>query len=162
MIEGWNEMSATALGREIEAGKLDPVALTEAFLDAIEHHQYRDLIFARTTAKRALSEAEAARSRAQSGTRRGPLDGVPISWKDLFDSANTTTEAGSALLKGRIPGEDAQVLQNASRAGLVCLGKTHMTELAFSGLGLNPVTATPPNINDPALAPGGSSSGAAS
>ena len=52
-------------------------------------------------------------------------------------------------------------LRNATLQGLICLGKTHMTELAFSGLGLNPMTATPPNVNDPALAPGGSSSGAA-
>ncbi len=161
MIDGWNSMSASALGREIEAGRLDPVALTEAFLSAIDHHQYRDLIFARNTAKRARSEAEAARARAKNGVRRGVLDGVPISWKDLYDTAGTITEAGSALLKGRVPEKDAVVLQNATRAGLVCLGKTHMTELAFSGLGLNPITATPPNVNDPALAPGGSSSGAA-
>ena len=161
MISGWNSMSATALGQEIEAGRIDPVALTEAFLDAIDDHQYRDLIFARSTAKRALSEAESAGKRAKAGIRRGALDGVPISWKDLFDTAGTITEAGSALLKGRVPSHDAVVLQNATRAGLVCLGKTHMTELAFSGLGLNPKTATPPNVNNPALAPGGSSSGAA-
>ena len=154
-------MSATALGQGIENGTLDPVELTDAFLDAIDQHQYRDLIFARPTAIRARAEALAARTRARAGTRRGPLDGVPISWKDLYDTAGTGTEAGSALLKGRVPSQDATVLQSATRAGLVCLGKTHMTELAFSGLGLNPVTATPPNINDPALAPGGSSSGAA-
>jgi aspartyl-tRNA(Asn)/glutamyl-tRNA(Gln) amidotransferase subunit A len=93
--------------------------------------------------------------------RRGVLDGVPLSWKDLFDTAGVATEAGSALLQGRVPGRDARVLANAAAAGLVCLGKTHMTELAFSGLGSNPVTATPPNINDPDLAPGGSSSGSA-
>ncbi len=161
MINGWNSMSASALGQEIGAGRIDPVALTEAFLEAIDHHQYRDLIYARSTAKRALSEAKAARKRAKDGVRRGLLDGVPISWKDLYNTAGTPTEAGSALLKGRVPAQDAVVLANATRAGLVCLGKTHMTELAFSGLGLNPVTATPPNINDPALAPGGSSSGAA-
>ena len=86
---------------------------------------------------------------------------MPVSWKDLFDTAGTATEAGSALLAGRVPERDAAVLATATRAGLVCLGKTHLTELAFSVLGLNPVTATPPNINDPELAPGGSSSGAA-
>ncbi len=161
MKDSWQSMSATALGKGIEAGEIDPVTLTEAFLAAIDQHRHRDLIFARTTADRALSEAASARKRAQNGTRRGPLDGVAISWKDLFDTANIVTEAGSALLKGRVPEQDAVVLQNATRAGLVCLGKTHMTELAFSGLGLNPVTATPPNVHNPALAPGGSSSGAA-
>ncbi len=161
MKDSWQKQSATALGRGIDSGEVDPVELAEAFSDAIEHHQYRDRIYARSTKFRAMEEAKAARSRARAGTRRGVLDGVPISWKDLFDTAGTGTEAGSALLKGRVPETDAIVLQNATRAGLVCLGKTHMTELAFSGLGLNPITATPPNVNDPALAPGGSSSGAA-
>ncbi|MFN6978854.1 MAG: amidase, partial [Gemmobacter sp.] len=95
------------------------------------------------------------------GLRRGPLDGVPVSWKDLFDTAGIATEAGSALLRGRVPARDAAVLAEATRAGTVCLGKTHMSELAFSGLGLNPVTATAPCINDPAAVPGGSTSGGA-
>ncbi len=113
------------------------------------------------THERARAEAKAAAARADAGQRLGPLDGVPISWKDLFDSAGTETRAGSALLAGRVPASDAQVLRAASMAGLVCLGKTHMSELAFSGLGLNPVTATPPNVHDAQAAPGGSSSGAA-
>ncbi len=157
------DLTATAcdLGRAIGAGTLDPVALTDAMLDAIDTSPHRAQIYARTTPDRARAEAEAARTRAQNGTRRSLLDGVPISWKDLFDTAGTATEGGSPLLKGRTPDQDAQVLTNAAAAGLVCLGKTHQTELAFSGLGLNPVTATPPNIHDPGLAPGGSSSGAA-
>ena len=93
--------------------------------------------------------------------RRGPLDGVALSWKDLFDTAGIATESGSRLLEGRVPGRDAEVLEAAALAGTICLGKTHMTELAFSGLGVNPSTATPPNAHDPKLAPGGSSSGAA-
>ena len=60
-----------------------------------------------------------------------------------------------------MPDQDAQVLRNATAMGTVCLGKTHMSELAFSGLGLNPVKETPPCINDPEAVPGGSSSGAA-
>jgi aspartyl-tRNA(Asn)/glutamyl-tRNA(Gln) amidotransferase subunit A len=102
-----------------------------------------------------------AASRAKAGFRKGALDGVPISWKDLFDTANVATEAGSALLKNRIPRQDAEVLTKATLAGTVCLGKTHMSELAFSGLGLNPVTATSPCLNDEKAVAGGSSSGAA-
>ncbi len=154
-------MTAADLGRGIGAGRIDPVALTEAYLEAISGHVLRDRIYARLTEDRALSEAGAAAERARSGRRLGVLDGVPISWKDLFDTAGVTTEAGSALLKGRVPDRDARVLRNATAAGLVCLGKTHMSELAFSGLGYNPVTATPPCVNDPGGAPGGSSSGAA-
>jgi aspartyl-tRNA(Asn)/glutamyl-tRNA(Gln) amidotransferase subunit A len=153
--------SAGALGRAIGAGDVDPVALTEAFLDAAAAHPDSARIYARLTAGRALSEAAAARDRARAGHRKGPLDGVPVSWKDLFDTAGIATEAGSALLAGRTPDRDAEVLATATAQGLVCLGKTHMTELAFSGLGLNPVTATPPNAIEPSRAPGGSSSGSA-
>lgn len=161
MSDGWLWMGAGALGRGIDAGQIDPRELTEVYLAAIESHPHTPAIYARVTAARARAEAAAAAERARTGLRRGPLDGVPVSWKDLFDSAGVATEAGSALLRDRVPARDAAVLASATRAGLVCLGKTHMTELAFSGLGLNPSTATPPNINDPEHAPGGSSSGAA-
>lgn len=161
MTKNWQTMTAADLGCGINAGEIDPVDLCDVFLAAIDSHHYSTKIYARTTADRARAEAIAAQARAKAGTRRGALDGVPISWKDLFDTAGTITSAGTELLKNRVPNTDAQVLANATRAGLICLGKTHMTELAFSGLGLNPVTQTPPNIIDPALAPGGSSSGAA-
>lgn len=157
----WANMTAAQLGSEIEAGRINPVELCEMQLDAIEAHPLRDRIYARVMPNRSRAEAMAATARAKAGLRRGPLDGVPISWKDLFDTAGRPTESGSALLKGRIPAEDAEVLRMATLQGLVCLGKTHMSELAFSGLGLNPVTATPPCINDDAAVPGGSSSGAA-
>ena len=160
-MEQWLNKSASEQGRAIAAGKLCPLDLTEAYLAAIDAHPYGSRIYARITERRALTEAMAARSRAKSGFRRGPLDGVPVSWKDLFDTAHIATEAGTALLRGRVPEQDAVVLQAATQAGTICLGKTHMTELAYSGLGLNPVTATPPCINDPDLVPGGSSSGAA-
>ena len=154
----WQGTSAGDLGRRIGAGEIDPVELAEDFLQRAAAS--RD-IYARLTPDRARSEAMAARNRARTGTRHGPLDGVPISWKDLFDTAGVATEAGSALLEGRVPDADAEVLSTASQGGLVCLGKTHMSELAFSGLGVNPVTATPPGRHNPGLAPGGSSSGAA-
>ena len=160
-MEDWLTESAAELGRGIEAGRIDPVDLTETYLAAIENHPYRDRIYARLTGDRARAEAKAASERARAGLRRSPLDGVPISWKDLFDTAGVATEAGTALLKGRVPDRDARVLANATSAGLVCLGKTHMTELAFSGLGLNPVTASPPCVNDHESVSGGSSSGAA-
>ncbi|MEO0654785.1 MAG: amidase family protein [Pseudomonadota bacterium] len=161
MADDWREMTAAELGREIGSGDIDPVALTETYLTAIGDHEYADRIYARLTPERARAEARAAAARAQAGHRLSQLDGVPISWKDLYDTAGAATEAGSRLLSGRIPDTDARVLQNATAAGLVCLGKTHMTELAFSGLGLNPMTASPPNVNDPGAASGGSSSGAA-
>lgn len=157
----WLEMTAGELGRGIAAGDIDPEALCDTYLTAIAAHPLRDRIYSVVTETRARSEAAAAAERAKAGQRLGPLDGVPISWKDLYDSAGVATEAGSALLKGRVPDRDAEVLRNGTAAGLVCLGKTHMSELAFSGLGLNPVTATPPCVNNAEAVPGGSSSGAA-
>ncbi len=160
-MRDWLWMSAGDLGRGIGAGEIDPLALAQAYLEAIDAHPAHDRIYSVVTAERALAEAGAAGARAKAGQRLGPLDGVPVSWKDLYDSAGVATEAGSALLKGRVPDRDARVLQAATQAGLVCLGKTHMSELAFSGLGLNPVTETPPCVNDAGAVPGGSSSGAA-
>ena len=160
-MDEWLSMTACDLGRGIAAGRIDPVALAEAHLAAIETHPLSPRIFARVTRDRALAEAGAAAQRARAGRRRSLLDGVPISWKDLFDSAGIATEAGSRLLQGRTPARDAEVLRNATAMGTVCLGKTHMSELAFSGLGYNPSTATPPCVNDAAAVPGGSSSGAA-
>ncbi|WP_375260634.1 amidase [Palleronia sp.] len=160
-MSDWAGKSAAELGRGIGEGRIDPVDLTEAALSAIDGHDLSPRIYARATPDRARAEAAAARKRAQAGVRRGLLDGVPISWKDLYDTAGIATEAGSRLLKGRVPAQDADVLAHASAEGLVCLGKTHMSELAFSGLGLNPSTATPPCVNDSAAVSGGSSSGAA-
>ncbi|XOY57177.1 MAG: amidase [Rhodobacterales bacterium] len=160
-MQDWRWMTAADLGRGIAAGVIDPVDLTEVYLAAIDAHEHRDRIYARVTHDRARAEAKAAAARAASGFRRGPLDGVPVSWKDLFDSAGIGTEAGTALLAGRVPTRDAKVLETATAAGLVCLGKTHMSEIAFSGLGLNPITATPPCVNDAGAVAGGSSSGAA-
>ncbi len=160
-MKDWLWMSMADLGRGIGAGEIDPIDLAETYLSAIKAHPLQDRIYARLTETRAMAEAEAAAARAKSGHRRGPLDGVPLSWKDLFDTAGVATEAGSALLKGRVPNDDAWVLKNATAAGTVCLGKTHMSELAFSGLGYNPSTATPPCVNDEGAVSGGSSSGAA-
>ncbi|MBD3763628.1 MAG: amidase [Rhodobacterales bacterium] len=156
-----DQRTACDLGRAIGAGQVNAVELVEDFLDRIDRHPLAARIYARITPGRARAEALNAAARAKDGRRRGLLDGVPLSWKDLFDSAGVATEAGSALLQGRTPVRDARVLREATLQGSVCLGKTHMSELAFSGLGLNPVTATPPCVNDSGAVPGGSSSGAA-
>jgi aspartyl-tRNA(Asn)/glutamyl-tRNA(Gln) amidotransferase subunit A len=157
----WRTETAAAQGRAIAEGRLDPRELAEAYLEAIGAHPEAERIYARPTPERARAEADAAARRRAEGRPAGPLDGVPVSWKDNIDSAGTATEGGTRLLAGRVPETDAAVLARGSAAGLVCLGKTHLSELAFSGLGVNPMTATPPNALESARAPGGSSSGAA-
>ena len=161
MSDEWRSMSAAELGRGIAAGRIDPRDLAETFLDAIAAHPDTPRIYARPLPARARAGAAAAAERAKAGALLGPLDGVPISWKENYDIAGEVVEAGSKLLAGRVAGKDAVAFANASAQGLVCLGQTHMSELAFSGLGVNPITATPPNAVEPERAPGGSSSGAA-
>ncbi len=161
MLKEWQRQSAADLGRGIAAGRIDPVELTEAFLEAASASDLTPRIYARLTEGRARAEAEAALKRARADTPLGPLDGVPVSWKDLFDTAGVATEAGSRLLEGRVPEADAEVLARGTAAGLTCLGKTHMSELAFAGLGYNPMAGSPPCVNDAGAVSGGSSSGAA-
>jgi len=160
-MTAWRAMTAADLGRGIAAGDICPVALTEFFLDTIASDPLSPRIYTLRMERQALDAAMAARARARAGLRRGPLDGVPVAWKDLFDTAGVPTEAGSALLAGRVPTADATVVQRLTGAGMPPLGKTHMTELAFSGLGLNPVTASPPCVNNDQAVSGGSSSGSA-
>ena len=160
-MSDWTAMTAARLNDAIDAGRADPRDITEAFLTAIDANDPDFQIYARATADRARHEADMASARAKSGTRRSPMDGMPVTWKDLIDTQGTPTESGTQLLKGRTPDADAAILSNATQAGAVCLGKTHQTEFAFSGLGLNPNTATPPNKSMPGHVPGGSSSGAA-
>lgn len=94
----------------------------------------------------------------------GPLAGAPLSVKDLFDLEGCVTAAGSVALAGAAPARaDAPAVARLRAAGAVVVGRTNMTEFAFSGVGVNPHHGTPANPCDPAVAriPGGSSSGAA-
>ncbi len=156
-------MTALELGAGIAAGQIDPVDLTDHFLARIDEVDNDHAIYVRTTPERARAEAKAASMRASDGRRIGPLDGVPVSWKDIVDSAGVPTEAGTKLMEGRTPAHDALILARASRAGMVCLGKTNLPDIAFSGLGINPAYGTPHNPHDTETprVPGGSSAGAA-
>jgi len=162
MAKSWHEMTACALGDAIGRGDIDATALCEHFLARIAEHD-DGRIYLRTTAERGCAEAAAASERAAAGTRRSRLDGVPISWKDLYDTAGIATEGGTPLLAGRVPERDATVLSRATRAGLICLGKTNTVQFALGGVGTNPATGTPANavMEDTPRAPGGSSCGAA-
>jgi aspartyl-tRNA(Asn)/glutamyl-tRNA(Gln) amidotransferase subunit A len=110
----------------------------------------------------AREAADAADRRARSGTTLGPLDGVVVSIKDLFDVAGEPTRAGSkTLADAPAAASDAPVVRRLRQAGAVIVGKTNMSEFAFTGVGANPHFGTPGNPADRARVPGGSSSGAA-
>lgn len=118
-------------------------------------------IFTRVYANEARAAAEAADVRAASSQSLGLLDGRIVSIKDLFDVAGEATTAGSALLRDAEPAaRDAVVVSRLRAAGAVIIGKTNMTEFAFSGVGINPHYGTPGNAKDVMCIPGGSSSGA--
>ncbi|MDO9127540.1 MAG: amidase [Parvibaculum sp.] len=156
-------MNALELGGLFERGEADPREATEDFLARAAAADPGHRIYVSLLGPRARAEAAAAADRAKRGLRRHALDGVPLSWKDLFDTGGAATAAGSLPLKNRVPVHDAEVLARATRAGAVCLGKTTMTEIAFSGLGINPKFGTPANACDEKIerVPGGSSAGAA-
>jgi aspartyl-tRNA(Asn)/glutamyl-tRNA(Gln) amidotransferase subunit A len=110
----------------------------------------------------ARKAADAADTRKERGAAIGPLDGVIVSIKDLFDVAGEPTRAGSKILADEAPPakSDAAVVQRLRAAGAVIVAKTNMTEYAFSGIGANPHYGTPGNPHDRTRVPGGSSAGA--
>lgn len=121
--------------------------------------------FIEVTAERVRLEAVQARERWHRGLPLGPLDGLPVTWKDLFDVRGTRTTAGSRT-RLSVPHAvaDAPLVGRAARAGLILVGKTNLSEFAFSGLGINTSFGTPdgpPDPNGTRRVPGGSSSGAA-
>jgi aspartyl-tRNA(Asn)/glutamyl-tRNA(Gln) amidotransferase subunit A len=150
---------ALELGRRLAAGELDAIALSE---EALERARATPGAFITITAERARGEAAASAARLRAGAPIGPLDGVPVAWKDLIDVAGAATTAASALLREAEPvAADAPVVARLAAAGMVCVGKTNLSELAYSGLGLNPHFGTPANPLAPDRVPGGSSSGSA-
>jgi aspartyl-tRNA(Asn)/glutamyl-tRNA(Gln) amidotransferase subunit A len=120
--------------------------------------------FIRRNDQRALKMAQASDMVRATGRTRSPIEGLPISVKDLFDLESEVTLAGSIAMKNAPPATtDAPIVQRLIAAGAVIVGTTNMSEFAFSGLGLNPHYDTPRNPYDRATGrvPGGSSSGAA-
>ncbi|WP_319569011.1 amidase [Cohaesibacter marisflavi] len=136
-------------------------ALAEIENDAGEGHA----IFVRTFKNTAITQAAACDAMRKMGVPQGPLAGIPISVKDLFDVQGAPTTAGSAVLAemAEPARRDAIVIERLRAAGAIFLGHTNMTEFAYSGLGLNPHFGTPLNVWDKEVGrvPGGSSSGAA-
>src|SRR5450759_4754654 len=113
--------------------------------------------------EQALAAAVAAYARAHAGILLGPLDGVIVSIKDLFDVSGEVTRAGSKVLaeEGKPAVADAPVVRRLRSGGAVIVAKTNMTEFAFSGVGINPHYGTPGNPADRKRIPGGSTSGGA-
>ncbi len=146
-------------------GKVSGRALLEQCLERIADPAGEgSRTFTRLYPDRARLAADAVDTASREGTAPGPLAGVPVSVKDLFDIEGDSTTAGSRVLEESHPAaRDAEVVRRLRAVGALIVGRTNMTEFAYSGVGLNPHHGTPrnPYRRDEALIPGGSSSGAA-
>ena len=134
----------------------------EQVLARLEARKAEERTFVKLYPETARAEADAADARLRAGESLGPLYGRLLSSKDLFDVAGEPTLAGSIIRHDAPAAEtDAVIVERLRRAGAVIVGKTHMTEFAFTAVGLNPHYPVTGNAVDGALIPGGSSSGAA-
>ena len=153
------------LERALDAGHLTSLELTHTFLTRIEEEGGEgSKAFISVNRDQALLQATAMDRARASGTKFSPLMGIPISVKDLFDVEGQTTRAGSKVFSGAAPAsQDAIAIERLRKAGAVLIGRTNMTEFAYSGLGLNPHYGTPANPYDRKnrRIPGGSTSGGA-
>ncbi|WP_047786036.1 amidase [Variovorax paradoxus] len=121
-------------------------------------------VFTKRYAQAALAAAHHADAAQRAGVVLPALAGLPVTVKDLYDVAGETTMAGSVVCEGEpVAAADAVAVARLRSTGAAIIGKTNMTEFAFSGVGINPHHGTPRNPADAAVAriPGGSSSGAA-
>ena len=156
-----SKISAIELANNYRNGATNPVLVVEAALALAKLSRG---IFISLDAERALLSATASANRWREGKPLSALDGVPIAWKDLFDVAGLATTAGAAVFRNNAPAaHTAAIVDSAERAGMITVGKTNLSELAYSGLGLNPHFGTPTNaaLDNGRRIPGGSSSGAA-
>lgn len=139
--------------------ELSPVELTRAFLERIEAVDDQLHCFITLRKEAALAEARSAEADILRGDYKGPLHGIPIGLKDIYDTAGIRTTAGSGVDKDRVPTEDATTYARLKEAGTVLLGKLTTYEYALGGPDFT--TPFPPARNPWNLAhiPGGSSSG---
>jgi aspartyl-tRNA(Asn)/glutamyl-tRNA(Gln) amidotransferase subunit A len=150
------------LAADLAAGRTTSRALVEAALARIADQAGEGArTFTKVYADQARIAADAQDQLRKAGYIASPLAGLPLSIKDLFDVAGEVTLAGSKALDDRPPAEhDAPIVARLRAAGAVIIGKTNMTEFAFSGVGINPHYGTPGNPYNRARIPGGSSAGA--
>lgn len=145
----------------LRAGAVTALALTQRMLERIEKLQGVLKAFVTVTPEAALEQAHTADAELQAGRDRGPLHGVPVAVKDLFDTRGIRTTAGSKHFENRVPERDARAVMLLREAGAVILGKTGLHELAWGTTSINPHFGAVANPWNPAHHPGGSSGGSA-
>jgi aspartyl-tRNA(Asn)/glutamyl-tRNA(Gln) amidotransferase subunit A len=137
--------SIAEAARQLASKAISPVELTRHCLDRIGKLDPAINAFLLQTPERALADAKAAEARFMTGASLGPLDGIPIAHKDLYNTAGIRTTAHSRLLAGNVPTEDATTVAKLAAAGTVMLGKLATHEFAIGGPGFD--LAWPPARN---------------
>jgi aspartyl-tRNA(Asn)/glutamyl-tRNA(Gln) amidotransferase subunit A len=145
-----------------DAGKLSPLELTQALYDRIDATDGAVHSYVRLMRRSALEEATASEARAKQGKRLGPLDGIPIGVKDLFDTAGVVTTAGLGAYRDRVAEADSTCVRLLRAAGAVMLGKTNTHEMAWGGTTNNFFYGATHNPWDLERVPAGSSGGSGS
>jgi aspartyl-tRNA(Asn)/glutamyl-tRNA(Gln) amidotransferase subunit A len=153
------------LADDLESGRTTARKLVDECLARIAEPSGEGArVFIHVDAKSAVEAAEAMDRLRAAKAAPSPFAGIPVSIKDLFDIKGQVTRAGSRALDDSAPAEaDAPVVARLRRAGFIVIGRTNMTEFAYSGIGINPHYGTPKGVWDRGVGhvPGGSSSGAA-
>jgi aspartyl-tRNA(Asn)/glutamyl-tRNA(Gln) amidotransferase subunit A len=150
-----------SLSRRIRAREISPTELTHECLDRIANLNPKLNAFITVLAESALDEARRAEQEIFRGKYRGPLHGIPIGLKDIFDTAGVRTTAASALFKDRVPTQDAEVVRRLRADGAIILGKQNLHEFAYGGSSLISFYGEVHNPWDTGRIAGGSSGGSA-
>ena len=150
-----HELSATEAARQIKDGTITPVDLVESCLERITAVGPDVEAWAHLDPEFALAQARVLDDHRRAGGAIGPLHGIPVGIKDIFNTEGMPTENGTVLDAGRRPWSDCHVVSRLRQAGAVIMGKTVSTELAVYAPGKTK------NPHNPAHTPGGSSSGSA-
>jgi aspartyl-tRNA(Asn)/glutamyl-tRNA(Gln) amidotransferase subunit A len=155
------ELSLADASDLLQARKVSSVELTKACLARIERLNPSLNAFIAVMGDQALAAATAADAETGGGKRRGPLHGIPVALKDLFDTAGVRTTAASAVFADRVPTDDAEVVRRLKAAGAVIVGKLNMHEFAYGDSSAQTHFGPVRNPWKQDYVPGGSSGGSA-
>jgi len=160
-----NTPTLAELADDLEGGRTSARKLVDSCLARIADASGEGArAFIHVDAEAAIEAAEAMDRLREVKAAPSRFAGIPVSIKDLFDIRGQVTRAGSRALEDSAPADaDATVVARLRRAGFIVIGRTNMTEFAYSGIGINPHYGTPRGTwrRDVGHVPGGSSSGAA-
>ncbi len=154
--------SLAHIAADLRSGRTSSVDLTKDCLQRIARFDSTFQCFISVFEEEALKAATRADAELASGIDKGPLHGIPVALKDLFDMKGKATTAGSPLLLQNVAPQNAEVVEQLERCGAIIVGKTHLVQFALGSWGTNQHMPTPRNpcgSPDVTLVPGGSSSG---